>query len=165
MHGCGRAVITLPRDDQILITREFAVPRHLVFRAWTTPELVKRWWGGHRGEVTTVEIDFRIGDRWRYVMLVPRGIEVAFHGEYIDIVPNARIVATEVFEGQPGGAALTTTTFTELRGRTVLQLLVQHANKEARDAHLNSGMEVGMQEGMNLLEQLARALPEAAPDR
>jgi hypothetical protein len=93
-----KATVTLPTDEQILITREFDAPRHLVYKAWTTPELVKRWWSGHRGEVTTAEIDLRVGGRWRYVMVADGGFEVGFHGEYREIVPDERIVNTEVYE-------------------------------------------------------------------
>src|SRR5947208_2284582 len=61
----GTAVVTLPSDTQILITREFAAPRHLVWRAYTEPDLIRRWWSGDRGEVTSVEVDLRVGGRWR----------------------------------------------------------------------------------------------------
>jgi uncharacterized protein YndB with AHSA1/START domain len=154
----GTATVTLPTDEQILITREFDAPKHLVYKAWTTPELVKRWWSGHRGEVTIAEIDLRVGGMWRYVMLAQGGFEVAFHGEYREIVPNERIVSTEVYEGMPEGEALNTLTFTEVDGRTLLTILVQHTSKEHRDAHINSGMEGGMQEAMDLLEQVAVSL-------
>ena len=158
MANSGAATVTLPTDEQILITREFDAPRHLVYGAWTTPELVKRWWGGERGEVTVAEIDLRVGGLWRCVMVTDGGFEVAFHGEYREIVPNERIVSTEVYEGMPEGEALNTVTFTEASGRTTLEVLVQHASKEARDAHVGSGMETGMQEGMDLLEQAATSL-------
>jgi uncharacterized protein YndB with AHSA1/START domain len=154
----GTAKVTLPEDEQILITREFDAPRHLVYRAWTEPELVKRWWGGERGEMTIADIELRVGGVWRYVMVTDEGFEVAFHGEYREIVPNERIVSTEVYEGMPEGEALNTVTFTEMDGRTTLTVLVEHASKEARDAHIDSGMETGMQEGMDLLEQVAISL-------
>jgi uncharacterized protein YndB with AHSA1/START domain len=99
----GTAAVTLPTDEQILITRDFDAPKHLVYKAWTTPELVKRWWNAKRGEVTVAEIDLRIGGTWRYVMVTEDGFEVAFHGEYREIVPNERIVSTEVYEGMPDG--------------------------------------------------------------
>jgi uncharacterized protein YndB with AHSA1/START domain len=156
--GSGTAKVTLPADDQILITREFDAPRHLVYEAWTTPELVKRWWSGQRGEVTSVEIDLRVGGTWRYVMMANEGFEVAFHGEYREIVPNERIVSTEVYEGMPEGEAVDTLTLTEVDGRTLLTVLVQHTSKEHRDGHINSGMEGGMQEAMDLLEQVAASL-------
>lgn len=154
----GIATVTLPTDDQILITRELDAPRHLVYEAFTTPELVKRWWSGHRGEMTTVEIDLRVGGAWRYVMVTDSGLEVAFRGEYREIVPNERIVSTEVFEGAPGAQSVNTLTLTEVDGRTILTILVQHTSKENRDAHVNSGMEDGLQEALDLLEQTAASL-------
>jgi uncharacterized protein YndB with AHSA1/START domain len=157
----GTAKVELPTDEQILITREFDAPKHLVYRAWTTPELVKRWWSGHQGEMTIVEIDLRVGGRWRYVMVADGGHEVAFHGEYREIVPDQRIVNTEVYEmpGAPEGeGALNIVTFTEVDGRTALTLLVQATSKQDRDAIVSSGMEVGMQQQMDLLEQIAISL-------
>src|ERR671936_1236329 len=118
-----KAAVTLPTDEQILITREFDAPRHLVFQAWTTPELVKRWWHAKRGEMTVAEIDLRVGGSWRYVMVTPDGFEVGFHGEYREIVPNERIVSTEVYEGMPEAEALDTVTFAESEGRTTLTIL------------------------------------------
>jgi uncharacterized protein YndB with AHSA1/START domain len=156
--GSGKATVTLPEDEQILITREFDAPRHLAYRAWTTPDLVKRWWSGNRGETTIAEIDLRVGGAWRCVVVTEDGFEAAFRGEYREIVPNERIVATEVYEGVPEAEALNTVTFAEAGGRTTLTMLVQHASKEARDAHIGSGMEVGMQEGMDLLEGVTNAL-------
>src|SRR4029077_14467130 len=97
----GTATVILPTDTQILITRRFDAPRHLVYKAWTTPELVRRWWTARRGEMTIAEIDLRVGGRWRYVMTATNGMEVVFHGEYREIVPDERIVSTEVYEGMP----------------------------------------------------------------
>jgi uncharacterized protein YndB with AHSA1/START domain len=158
MTTSNPAVVTLPSATQILITREFNAPRHLVFRAYTTPELISRWWAGERGEVTSVEVDLRPGGSWRYVMIANGGFEVAFHGEYQEIVPDERIVTTEVFEGMPDAAAVTTATFADKGGRTLLSLMVEHSSQEHRDAHINSGMEGGMQESMTKLEQVARSL-------
>ncbi|MGW4637221.1 SRPBCC family protein [Sphaerisporangium sp. NPDC004334] len=154
----GTAVVTLPADTQILITREFNAPRHLVYRAWTTPELIRRWWGGERGEVTLAEVDLRVGGAWRYVLTAHGGFEVGFHGEYREIVPHERIVATEVYEGMPDKAALVTTVFSEKDGRTTLTSLIEHDSRESRDAHIGSGMEGGMQEAMDHLELVAQSL-------
>src|SRR3989337_4363135 len=101
----GTAVVTLPADEQIEVTREFDAPRHLVYKALTTPELVKRWWNAKRGEVTTCEIDLRVGGKWRYVMVTDDGFEVGFHGEFREIVPNERIVSTEGYQGLPEGGS------------------------------------------------------------
>jgi uncharacterized protein YndB with AHSA1/START domain len=158
MTSSGTATITLPTDEQILITREFDAPRRLVFKAWTTPELVERWWAGRRGQVTLVEMDFRVGGAWRYVMVATGGYEVAFHGEYREIVPDERIVWTEVYEAVPEGEALNTATFTEVDGRTRLELLTQLDDKAGRDMILESGMELGMQEQMDIIEEIAVSL-------
>jgi uncharacterized protein YndB with AHSA1/START domain len=160
----GTATVTLPTDEQILITREFAAPRHLVYKAFTTPELVKRWWNAKRGEVTTCEIDLRVGGKWRSVMVTEDGTEVGFHGEYREVVPNERIVSTEVYEGLPEGVSeeeggtVNTATFIETDGRTLLTLIVEAANKVSRDAIIDSGMEAGMQDAFDLLEQVAVSL-------
>jgi uncharacterized protein YndB with AHSA1/START domain len=158
------ARVTLPTDEQILITREFDAPRHLVYEAWTTPELVKRWWNAKRGEVTVAEIDLRIGGTWRYVMVTEDGQEVGFHGEFREIVPNERIVSTEIYEGVPEGVTeeqattVNTATFTEEDGRTTLTILVQASSKVSRDAIVESGMEAGLQDALDLLEEVAVSL-------
>ena len=162
MTSSGTAVVTLPGDTQILITRGFDAPKHLVYRAYTEPDLIARWWSGERGEVTSVDVDLRVGGAWRYVMKANEGFEVAFHGEFREIVPNERIVSTEVYEGMPAGSpeegTLNTATFTESDGRTTLTILVQAPSKEIRDAIIDSGMEAGMQDAMDLLEQVAISL-------
>ena len=158
MASKGTAKVTLPTDEQILITRDFDAPKHLVYKAWTTPELVRRWWAGTMGEMTVAEIDLRVGGMWRWVMIATEGMEVAFHGEYREIVPDERLVSTEVYEGYPAGESLNTLTLTESGGRTTLSILVQHASKEDRDGHINSGMEGGMQISMDCLEEVAISL-------
>jgi uncharacterized protein YndB with AHSA1/START domain len=153
----GTARVTFPADEQILITREFDAPRHLVYKAWTTPELVRHWWSGERGEMTTVEIDLRVGGRWRYVMATGSGGEVAFHGEYREIIPNERIVYTEVFEGTPDVQALTAVTFTEAAARTTLAILIRYDSGQERDAH-RAYMQDGLREALDLLGRTAKAL-------
>ncbi|MGH3076842.1 MAG: SRPBCC family protein [Gaiellaceae bacterium] len=160
----GTATVTLPTDEQILITREFDAPRHLVYEAMTTPELVKRWWHAKRGEMRIAEIDLRVGGRWRYVMVTPDGMEVGFHGEYREIVPNERIVSTETYEGLPEGVSeeqgstVNAATFVEADGRTTLTILVQAPSKETRDAIIDSGMEDGLQDALDLMEEVAVSL-------
>ena len=160
----GKTKVTLPTDAQILITREFNAPKHLVYRAWTTPELVRRWWSGQRGEMKVVDIDLRVGGNWRYVLVATGGFEVAFHGTYREIVTNERIVTTEVFEmpdtPEPADdqVPLNIITFTESNGRTSLSLVVQCPTRELRDIIVNSGMEVGLQEQMDELEALLALL-------
>ena len=156
-------IVSDPDLPLVRITREFDAPPHLVWRAMTEPELVSRWWPGRRGEMNSCEMDLRVGGRWRYVMTATGGFEVAFHGEYREIVPNERIVSTEVYEGAPQAdgpeqGTLNTATFTETDGRTTLTILVEAPSKEIRDAIIDSGMEAGLQDALDLLEQVAVSL-------
>jgi uncharacterized protein YndB with AHSA1/START domain len=161
------AKVTLPNDDQILIEREFDAPGRLVWKAFTTPELVRRWWHAKRGEMTVCEIDFRVGGTWRYVMVTPDGVEVGFHGEFVDIVPETRVVSRELYEGIPEGVSeedattVNTATLTETNGRTTLTILIQAANRMSRDAIIASGMEDGLQDALDLLEEAAPSLERA----
>ena len=152
------ANVTLPTDEQILITREFDAPRHLVYEAYTKPEHIRRWWHANRGEMTIAEVDLRVGGGWRYVMVTPDGSEVAFHGEFREIVPNERLVSTEVYEAMPDAEALDTLTLSEVDGRTTLTILTQLSSKAHRDAYIESGMEDGLQDALDLLEELAVTL-------
>ena len=160
MTSGNRAKVTTPSDEEILIVREFDAPKHMVYKAYTTPELVTRWWPGRRGEMRSCEIDLRVGGEWRYVMVAQGGFEVAFHGVYSEIVENERLVTTEVYEGAPPGLEdpINIVTFAEDGGRTTLTILMRVESREVRDMIIDSGMEGGMQEGMDLLEQIAREL-------
>ena len=159
----GKAVVSLPSDTQILITREFDAPANLVWKAWTTSELVMRWWHANRGTMQRADIDLRVGGKWRWVMIANKGFEVGFHGEYREIVPDKKLVYTEVFEGIPVGpegeqAAINTITLTPKGDRTIVTNLVECGSKEVRDMIINSGMEAGMQDALDLLEQVAIGL-------
>ena len=156
------AVVTLPTDTQIHVTREFAAPRHLVWRAFTEPELIAKWWHANRGEIQSVDVDLRVGGKWRWVMVTPDGYEVAFNGEYREIVPHEKLVYTELFEGvptDPADAAVNTMTLTEVDGRTHMVAVTELTTREARDAILETGMEAGMQDAYDLLEEAAISLP------
>jgi uncharacterized protein YndB with AHSA1/START domain len=139
-----------------LITAEFDAPKDLVYKAWTTPELVERWWWGRCGKVTA-EIDLQVGGTWRYVMVTSRGDEIVAHGKYRQIVPNERIVSTAIYDVhdlEPGGPrhqqTLNTLTFTEVDGRTTVTILVQ---AQSKDFDVVFGMA-----GMPELEQVAVSL-------
>ena len=153
----GSAKVTLPADDQILITREFDAPPELVYKAWTTPELVMRWWSR---DMVSADIDLRVGGRWRYVMHTDGG-EIAFHGEFRELVPGERIVTTEVFEGvpEPDELVLNEIAFAPNgSGGTSLELLVLCHTLEVRDAIMGSGMEAGMQSQYDALDELVQTL-------
>lgn len=152
----GSAVITLTSDTEYLITRVFDAPADLVFKAYTTPELVKRWWGFDTGVWLVCEIDLRVGGTWRFVVN-DRDMEVGFHGEYREIDRPHRLVSTEAYEGIPDpddNASLNILTLDERDGVTTMSVLVQHKSQEDRDAVLASGMEGGMQVSYDRLEDL-----------
>ena len=156
----GKAQVRPIGERQIEVVREFDAPKHLVFRAYTTPELIKRWWGGRRGNVTVAEVDLRVGGAWRYAMTASHAgesFEVAFRGEYREVVPDERLVYTEIYEAQPEEVALATVVFEEREGRTVLTMLSEMGSTETRDL-MAGQMEVGVQEGFDILEELAREL-------
>ena len=156
MNRHGTAVVTLPSDTDINITRVFDASAEKVFAAWTTPEHVRRWWGSDEAPLTVCDIDLRVGGNWRYAMDM-NNTEFAWHGTYQDIVAPTRLVSTEVFEGYPDGEALNTLTLTETEGVTTLIVIIHHATKENRDGHIASGMEPGMQRTLNALEDLLTA--------
>ncbi|MGH9190176.1 MAG: SRPBCC domain-containing protein [Acidimicrobiales bacterium] len=112
----GSAVITLPSDPEIMITRVFDAPADLVFKALTTPELVKRWWGFETSEWLVCEVDLKVGGQWRFVIR-EGDIEVGF-GEYRVIAAPHPHVSTEVYEGFPDAGSLNTATLDETDGVT-----------------------------------------------
>lgn len=154
--GRRRATVSTPSDTQILITREFDAPRHLVYRAYTEPELFRRWFHANRAEIRSVEIDLRVGGAYRYEMTAHNGFAFSFHGVYREVVPDERLVSTEIYSGAPEAEAINALTLTEKDGRTFLEVLVTHQTKEYRDAHLASGMEDGLQDAFDLLEGVAQ---------
>ena len=157
-----RAVVTLPTDTSILVTRGFAAPSPLVYRACTEPGPVRRWWSGGTAEVRVADVEPRVGRRWR-IVVVGDGYVVGLHGEYREVVPGARIVRTEVDEGAPDAqahAALCTYTFTGTGtgDRSTVSLLTALRTRDQRDALLESGMAEGLQASWDLLEQVALSL-------
>jgi uncharacterized protein YndB with AHSA1/START domain len=156
----GSAVLTLPSDTQILITRRFHAPAPRVYRVLTEPELIKRWWAGRQGTVTSVHVDLRVGGTWRYAMEAEGGMRIAFRGEYREIVPDERLVFTEIYEAGPGATnegpgVLCTYALTANGGGTTLTLLTETPDKATRDAIVDSGMETGVQDGLDIAEELA----------
>jgi uncharacterized protein YndB with AHSA1/START domain len=149
--------LTLKSDLEIELTRVFDAPRRLVFEAHSKPEHVRRWWGRKDSTLTVCDMDFRPGGRWRYVMRKPNGNEYAFRGEYLEIEPPERLVQTFEFEGAPG-IGRDTLIFTERDGKTTLTATSTFDSREARDAVIDSGMEVGAAELYDRLEQHLRTM-------
>ncbi len=156
--GSSGLQVSTPSEREIVMTRVFDAPRDLVFEAHSSCEHLSHWWGPRKYEFASCEVDFRPGGAWRIVHRGPEGEDQGFHGEFREIVPDERIVSTEIYEAMPEGEAVNTLTLTEDGGRTTLSILVQHESKEHRDAHINSGMEAGLQEAMDRLEQVAISL-------
>ena len=150
----GSAVVTLPSDTEILITRQFDAPAALVWEALTRAEHVLRWWGPSWSPLISAEIDLQVGGAWRYVSKSDDGTEYAWHGVYREIDPPRSVTSSEVFEGFPDAESVNTMTLTESEGVTTLTTLVRHASKENRDGHVDSGMEGGMQETFDRLDDL-----------
>lgn len=152
----GTATVTLPSDLEIRIVRRFDAPVDRVFRAWTTPRHVRRWWGWETSPLVVCDIDLRVGGTWRYVTAEPDGTEMGWTGVFREIVPGARIVSTEVFESNPEGGTVNTVVFDESDGVTTLTIDVLHTTRRRRDDHVASGMERGLQHGLDRFERLVR---------
>ena len=152
--GHGSATVTLPSDTEIVITRHFRTSADAIFHAWTTPELVRRWWGSPEAPLVVCEIDLDVGGEWRYVTEHPGLGELAWHGTYRAIEPGRSLVSTEVFEGAPDAEAVNHLTLAEADGITTLQVVVAHTSKANRDGHLHSGMEAGMQLTLDRLDDI-----------
>lgn len=158
----GSATVTLPSDTEILITRFFEAPRDLVWEALTSPRHLLRWWGPHWCPMVSCDLDFRPGGAWRYLARDVDGNELAWRGTYVDIVAPLRIVSTELFENFPDVESVNTMTLDEIDGVTRLQTSVRHSSKAFRDGHVQSGMEGGMQDTFNRLDDLMAAVDTTA---
>ncbi|MEO7371442.1 MAG: SRPBCC family protein [Ilumatobacteraceae bacterium] len=152
----GTLRITTPTDNEIVLTRVFDAPRHLVFDALTKPDLLKRWFGPHGWTLVVCEVDFRVGGAWRFVLDGPEpGRSMGMRGTYLEIEDGVRTVHTEAFDEYPGNSVVTTV-LTEKDGRTTLTGTVRYDSQEVRDAVVNSGMEHGAAE---TYDRLAAMLP------
>ncbi len=157
-----RMTVTTPSDREIALTRVLDAPRHLVFEAYTRPELLQRWLGVQAGWSWAVcEVDLRVGGAYRYVWRGPDGAEMGMGGVYREVVPPERIVATEKFDQSwYPGEAVSTVTLVERDGRTTLTLTVRYESREARDAVLKSPMEQGVAAGFDKLAALLATLTQ-----
>ena len=158
MLNTGTLEVTTPSPREVVLTRVFDAPRHLVYEALTRPELVKRWFGPHGWSLVVCEIDLRVGGTWRYVLEGPDGRSMGMGGEYHEIVPGERTVHTESFDDYPGDSVVTVV-LTEHEGRTTLTGTVRYESQEVRDAVIASGMEHGAAE---TYDRLAELLPSLA---
>jgi uncharacterized protein YndB with AHSA1/START domain len=151
-------IIAAPGVPQIVMTREFAAPRELLFRAHTDPELLVQWLGPRRLSMTIDHHDVRDGGRWRYLHRDADGTEYGFHGVHHGTPSPDGIVRTFEFEGMPGHVSLETAIFEDHGSRTLLRINAVYQSVEDRDGMLESGMEEGVNDSMERLDELITRL-------
>jgi len=151
----NRTTVEQRSERELVVTRTFDAPARLVFEAWTKPELLKRWWVPKSSGMTMLscETDVRVGGTYRFVFRLPGAPEpMAFFGRYLEVVPGARLVWTNEEAGE--GGPVTTATFEEKAGKTVVAVSELHASKESLEAARTSGAEAGASEAYEQLDEL-----------
>jgi uncharacterized protein YndB with AHSA1/START domain len=157
MTPVNRTTVERRSDRELVLTRTINGPARIVFEAWTKPEYLKRWWAPRSLGVKlfSCEADARIGGSYRFVFGREESQAMAFSGTYREVTPYSRIVCTQINEPmRSAGEAIVTTTFDEQDGKTQLVLSVLYPSKESLDAAMASGMERGMRETYEQLEEL-----------
>lgn len=152
------STLTLPSDRELVMERVFNDPRELVFKAYTDPDLIPKWWGPRKYTTTVDKMDVKVGGVWRFVQRDTAGNEYAFHGEYREIAPPKRLAYTFEFEGMPGHVLLETVTLEEHDGQTKVTVTSLFPSVEDRDGMLQSGMEQGANESQERLAELLKTM-------
>ncbi len=153
MKNTGTLKVTTPTDREIVLTRVFDAPRHLVFEAFSKPELLKRWFGPRGWSLVVCEIDFKVGGGFRFVLRGPDGKKMGMRGVYRELAPPVRSVHMESFDDYPGESQVTAV-FDEQGGKTTLTATVLYPSQEVRDIVIKSGMEHGAAETYDKLAEL-----------
>lgn len=153
MKNTGSLKVTTPTDREIVLTRVFDAPRHLVWDAFTKPALLKRWFGPRDWSLVVCEVDLKVGGGFRFVLRGPDGRDMGMRGTYREIVPCERSIHTESFDDFPGESTVTTI-LTEKGSTTTLTATVLYPSREVRDAVIQSGMEHGAAESYDKLAEL-----------
>ena len=152
--AAAAATVTTPADREIHTERVFDAPRDRVFAAFTDPELIPEWWGPRDATTIVDRMEVKPGGAWRFVIRNPDGTETGFRGTYREVSPPERVVQTFEWEGMPGHVSVETVTFEDLGERTkVVNTTLFHTTEE-RDGMLASGMESGMNETYQRLDEL-----------
>lgn len=155
--------LDIPPDSPTILIRRFVkAPPELVFTAMTEPRHLRRWWGPRNLELVVCEVDLRVGGGYRFVHRAPDGSEFGFHGSYRELDPPRRVVQTFVYEGAPDHPAVETMELQPVEGGTLLVATSVHDSVASRDAHVASGMEAGMRETYERLDELLAGLAPAA---
>jgi uncharacterized protein YndB with AHSA1/START domain/DNA-binding transcriptional ArsR family regulator len=146
-------------ERELVVTRDFDVPARFLFEAYSKPEHLKRWFGPKGFPLTLCEVDFRVGGRFRFAMTGPDGKQnTPFGGEYLEIVPDTRIVFDNRFEEPNAPKMITTITFKETDGKTKLVMHTLFESKAMRDEYLGLGMEEGINSGFDQLAEVVAEL-------
>jgi uncharacterized protein YndB with AHSA1/START domain len=154
MKNTGTLKVSTPSDREIVLTRVFEAPRHLVWEAFTKPDLLRRWFGPRGWSLVVCEVDLRVGGGFRFVLRGPDGTEMGMRGIYREIVPPERSVHIESFDDFPGVESTVTSAWVEHEGKTTFTATVLYPSKEVRDAVIQSGMEHGAAETYDRLAEL-----------
>ncbi|QQR34690.1 SRPBCC family protein [Devosia oryziradicis] len=154
--------VTTPTDTQIVITRHFDAPRHLVFACYTQPALIRRWLNGAEGWIMTVcEFDARVGGRYRYEWKAPDGYVMGMGGVVTAFEPVSHVASAELFDDDwTGGETVSKLDFDETSGRTTLVNTITYASKDARDGALKTPMAEGMEFGYKKLDTVLAELKQ-----
>ena len=153
MKNTGTLKVTTPTGREIVLTRVFDAPRHLVFDAFSKPALLRRWFGPRGWSLEVCEVDLRVGGGFRFVLRGPDGRDMGMRGIYREIVPPERSVHMESFDDYPGESQVTSV-FVEQGGQTTLTATVLYPSEEIRDMVVKSGMEHGAAESYDRLAEL-----------
>jgi uncharacterized protein YndB with AHSA1/START domain len=157
MKNTGTLKVVTPTDREIVMTRVFDAPRHLVWDAFTKPELLKRWFGPRGWSMVVCEVDLRVGGGFRFVLHSPDGKDMGMRGVYREIVAPERSVHMESFDDYPGESQVTGA-FVEQGGQTTLIATVLYPSQEVRDIVIKSGMEHGAAESYDKLAELLASI-------
>jgi len=157
MKNTGALKVTTPIDLEIVLTRVFDAPRHLVFEAFTKPELLQRWFGPRGWSMPVCEVDLKVGGTFRFVLRGPDGNDMRMPGTYRELAPPERSVHMESFDDYPGESQVTAV-FVEQDGKTTLTATVLYPSKEVRDIVIKSGMEHGAAESYDKLSEMLASL-------
>jgi uncharacterized protein YndB with AHSA1/START domain len=158
MKNTGTLQVTTPTDNEIVLTRVFDAPRHLVWDAFTQPELLKKWFGPRGWSLSVCEVDLRVGGGFRFVLRGPDGNEMGMRGVYRELSRPGRSVHVETFDDYPG-ESIVTAVFTEQNGKTTLTATVEYPSREIRDIVISTGMEHGAAESYDKLAELLASQP------
>ena len=149
--------VTVLSDLELQMSRVFDAPREAVYRAYTDPAAVSQWWGLRSTTTIVDRMDVRPGGSWRYIQRDDDGAEYAFNGEYLEVVPNEKLVNTFEFEPMPGHVITDTAIFEDVEGGTRLTVTSRFASAEDLKGMVESGMEQGANESWDRLAEYLAA--------